>query len=42
MLFRVPASRFRRRYNVAVPFYFAGEGGPRRRAFIYLSASPES
>ena len=42
VLFRVPTSRFRLRYNIAVPFYFAGEGGPRHQAFFYWSALPES
>ncbi|HEX8291945.1 MAG TPA: hypothetical protein VF570_09335 [Pyrinomonadaceae bacterium] len=42
ILFRVPASKFRQRYNISVPFYFAGEGGPRHQAFFYWSALPES
>jgi hypothetical protein len=42
ILFRVPASKFRLRYNVAVPFHFAGESGPRHQAFFYWSALPES
>lgn len=42
VLFRVPVSQFRPRYNIAVPFYFAGEGAPRHQAFFYWSALPES
>ncbi|HEX8338206.1 MAG TPA: hypothetical protein VF621_15925 [Pyrinomonadaceae bacterium] len=42
MLFRVPVSEFRLRYNIAVPSYFVGEGGPRHQAFYYWSALPES
>lgn len=41
-LFRVPLSRFRLRDNIAVPFYFVGEGGPRHQTFFYWSALPES
>ena len=42
VLFRVPASKFRQRYNIAVPFYFVGEGGPRHQSFFYWGALPES
>lgn len=42
MLFRVPVSEFRQRYNIAVPFYFVGEGGPRHQSFFYWGALPES
>jgi hypothetical protein len=42
VLFRVPASEFRLRYNIAVPFYFIGESRPQHQAFFYWSASPES